>query len=192
MTVAVRDGLFRAFVQSAVESDPDRISDAYVAPGAHFVSPTVAGLGRVVFDAEFLYRFRNYLNQQILLGGGDQLRGYPTSVFVGEDFVSANLEFRTRPVEILTCQFALVGFLDSGDAFQGIDSLTPFQSVGVGMRALFPQLDRTVFRVDVGVPFERHIDSTGSAIPPFGFVATFGQAFDTPSVDPLPTLPTGH
>ena len=198
MTFAVRDGLFRALVQSVVETDPTTVSDASINPAIHFVSPTVAGLGRVVFDAQLLYRFRNYLNLQTLLGGGDRLRGYPTSFFVGQDVVSMNLEFRTRPVEILTCQFAGIGFLDSGDAFQSVDSLTPYQSVGVGVRALFPQLDRTVFRVDVGVPFEHPRDATGAVIPPYSIVATFGQAFDTPSVDPVPNadptplLPTGE
>jgi hypothetical protein len=191
-TVAVRDGLFRALVDSTVESQPDRISDASIHPAVHFVSPSVAGLGRVVFDAQLLYRFRNFLNQQTLLGGGDQLRGYPTSFFVGEDVMSMNLELRTRPVEFLTCQFALVGFLDSGDAFQGVHSLTPYQSAGVGLRTLFPQLDRTVFRVDVGVPFEHPRDAGGAPIAPYAFVATFGQAFDTPSVDPTPVLPTGQ
>jgi len=191
-TVAVRDGLFRALVDSTVESQPDRISDASIHPAVHFVSPTVAGVGRVVFDAQMLYRFRNYLNQQILLGGGDQLRGYPTSFFVGEDVMSLNLELRTRPLEFLTCQFALVGFLDSGDAFNGIHALTPYQSAGLGLRTLFPQLDRTVFRVDVGVPLEHPRDATGAVIPPYAFVATFGQAFDTPSVDPTPILPTGQ
>ncbi len=118
--------------------------------------------------------------------------------------MSANLEIRTRPIELLTCQFAGVAFLDSGDAFQGIhaltpaQSLTPYQSVGVGLRALFPQLDRTVFRADVGVPFEHPRDTTGAPIPPYAFVVTFGQAFDTPSIDatppadPTPTLPTGQ
>ena len=102
------------------------------------------------------------------------------------------MEFRSRPVEIPSRQLAGVAFFDSGDAFHSANSLMPYQSVGVGLRALFPWLDRTVFSVDLGVPIERPLDSTGVPIPPFGFSVSFGQALLVPSVSPASVLPTGQ
>ena len=191
-TMAVRDGLFRVSFVSRTEREPDRIADAAVEPTAHFASPTVAGLGRIVLDATLIYRWRNYLNKQTYLGGGDRLRGYPTNYFLEQNVVAYNVELRSRPVEILSCQLAGVAFFDAGDAFRSIDTFTPYQSLGVGLRALFPQLDRIVFRADIGFPIERPLDSFGTPIAPYGFQVTFGQAFDTPTVSPTPVLPTGQ
>jgi hypothetical protein len=63
--------------------------------------------------------------------------------------------------------------------------------VGFGLRALLPQLDRLVFRADIGFPVERPLDH-GAPIPPLGFLVTFGQAFGVPTVAPTPVLPTGQ
>ena len=191
-TMAVRDGLFRLAFESRTEREVDRISDAAIEPTVFFVSPTIAGLGRVVLDATLLYRWRNYLNQTTYLGGDDRLRGYPTNFFVGQNFVSYNVELRSRPVEILTCQLAGVAFFDAGDAFQRIETFTPYQSIGVGLRALFPQLDRIVFRADIAFPMERPLDTAGIPIAPLGFHISFGQALGVPSVSPAPVLPTGQ
>jgi hypothetical protein len=199
-TWAIRDGLVRASIQSTFDPEASRVADASVTPVLHAVTPTVAGLGRFVLDAAALLRWRNYLNQTSILGGDDRLRGYPTNFFVGQNMLSYNLEFRSRPVEILSCELGGVAFYDVGDAFKGfggpykgLDRFVPYQSVGVGMRALFPWLDRTVFRADIGLPIERPLDpATHDPIPPFSFLVSFGQAFATPTVAPTPVLPTGQ
>jgi hypothetical protein len=83
-------------------------------------------------------------------------------------------------------------FYDVANAFSSFDNFQVYQSVGFGFRALFPQLDRIVFRGDLGFPIERPIDpSTGAPIAPYSFLLSFGQAFDLPTVDPTPVLPTG-
>ncbi|HZU85362.1 MAG TPA: hypothetical protein VE987_20665, partial [Polyangiaceae bacterium] len=118
-TFALRDGLLRASFASTTEPElgPDRrVADAAIQPTMHFVSPSVGQLGRVVLDATLIYRWRNYLNQTDSIGGSDRLRGYPTNAFVGQNVVAYNVELRSRPVEILTCQLAGVGFFDSGGA----------------------------------------------------------------------------
>jgi hypothetical protein len=197
-SVAVRDGLFRMSVASTTEpgwprqpTQQDDIADASLVPAAHFVSPTIAGLGRIVFDASLLWRWRNYLNQLTYLGGDDRLRGYPTNFFIGQNVLSYNVELRTRPVEILKCQLAGVGFFDAGDAWNHY--YIGHESLGVGIRALFPQLDRLVFRADIGFPIQRPFDpTTGVPIAPYGFVVSFGQAFVTPTVSPAPVLPAGQ
>jgi hypothetical protein len=201
-TFSVRDGLLRLAFESTTEPEPDRIADAAVQPTVHLVSPTVLGVGRIVLDTTLLYRVRNYLNQQSYLGGDDRLRGYPTNFFIGrKGLVSYNVELRSRPVEILSCQVAGVAFFDSGDAFNGASDFAVYQSVGVGLRALFPWLDRIVFRADLGFPLERPLEVKGlgpgflpvyGPIAPFGYFITFAQAFSTPTVSPAPVLPTGQ
>jgi hypothetical protein len=213
-TASVRDGLARVSLAAVTEHDMNwgspfdslrrEPADASFSPNAHFVSPTIAGLGRIVVDGMLIYRWRNYLNQLSYLGGESRLRGFPTSFFTGKDALSYNVELRSLPVEVLTCQLAGVGFYDVGHAFDGWSHFEPFQSVGFGLRALFPQLDRLVFRADIGFPVKRPlVPATGMPekggpplpprpIPPFGFLLTFEQAFGVPSVAPPTVLPTGQ
>jgi hypothetical protein len=217
-TWALRDGLFRVLAESTTEpqlSQGGGISDASFLPAAHLVTPTVAGIGRLVVDGAFVYRWRNYLNQTTFLGGDDRLRGYPTNFFVGADVLAYNVEARTRPIEMLSCQVAGALFFDAGDAYtpgSKAHPYQPYQSLGFGIRGLFPWLDRSIFRVDFAFPLERPIDpTTGTNIPPFTFILEFLQAFVTPTipsysvaggtavspvvsppVTPTPVLPTGQ
>ncbi len=196
-TVPLRDGLFRASFVTDTAPEVDRIADAYILPTAHLATPTIAGLGRIVVDGALLYRWRNYLNHTDFLGGGflgggDRLRGYPTNFFVGQDYVAYNVELRSRPVEIFSCQIGGVVFFDAGDAFNRAGALEPFQSVGLGVRGLLPWLDRVVLRADLAFPLERPLAQSGARIPPYGAVVTFGQAFGVPTVAPPPALPTGE
>ncbi len=206
---ALRDGFFRAVLATTTEPEPDGIDNAAVYPAAHLVTPTLFGLGRLVVDGRMLYRWRDALNAQgacqaasiyspfagctSFLGGSNGLRGFPTNFFTGKDFVSYNAEVRTRPIEVLSLELAATAFYDSGSAFDDIGRIRPFHSVGLGIRALFPWLDRDVFTADIGFPLERPNDpSTGAPVPPFGFIVTFKQAFGVPSVDVPTLLPTGQ
>jgi hypothetical protein len=199
-TWPLRDGLARVAVLSTLDPEADRISDAALEPTVHLATPSIGKVGRLVFDTLLVWRWRNYLNHLSTLGGSDRIRGFPTNFFVGQDTLSCNLEFRSRPVEIATLQAAGVVFYDIGDAFKGfghsytgLDHFFAYQSVGFGIRTLIPWLDRTVFQADLGFPLERPIDpSKGAPIAPYGFVLSFGQAFSTPTVAPTPVLPTGQ
>jgi hypothetical protein len=208
-TFAVRDGLFRVLFSSTTEHNGEHTLSAAINPAAHLVTPTIANAGRLVVDTTILYRWRDYLNVKgacpqlvsyapfqscdTFLGGNNRLRGYPTNFFVGKDLVAYNVEARTRPVDVLTCQLAGVAFYDVGDAFNGFSHLHPYQSVGFGLRGLFPWLGRVVFSADIGFPVERPIDpSTGAPVPPYGFIVSFGQAFPVPTVALPSILPTGQ
>ena len=192
-TWAVRDGLFRVSVETRTEPEPSRIADASLQPTAHLATPTIAGLGRIVLDGTLLWRWRNTLTQTSLLGGADRLRGFPTNFLIGANVLNYNVELRSRPVEILSMQLAGIAFYDVGDAFTGWSNFVPYQAVGVGIRTLFPWLDRTVFQADIGFPIVRPLDpATGAPIPPYSFILSFGQAFATRNVAPQPVLPTGQ
>lgn len=177
--LALGDGLAAASVSTFAEQQEDVLSDASVSAGLTVVTPRF-GLGRLVMNTSFVNRYRNYLRARTTTGGDDRLRGYPSNFFFGKDAVFYNLEFRTTSVEILKAALGAVAFYDAGDAAQGFDMLHAKQSVGFGIRALFPQVNRLVFRADLAFPLKRGpFPETGIPTPvdPVGFFFAFGQAF---------------
>ena len=96
--------------------------------------------------------------------------------------MASNLEYRSRPLEVLSSQLGAAAFYDVGDAFDGFETLRVKHSVGFGIRALFPQANRIVFRADWGFPL-----GGGYRTLPGSLFVTFGQAFGMPTASP-PTL----
>ncbi|MEB2311469.1 MAG: BamA/TamA family outer membrane protein [Sorangiineae bacterium] len=177
-TMALGDGLARALAASRVEfASPDE-RDALFEARVRVVTPSF-GVGRVVYDVEVANHYRNYLNERYTIGGNTRLRGYPSDRFRGEDLVAGTLEYRSLPVSILSAEVGGALFYDVGDAFDGFEALRPKQDVGVGLRVLFPQVDRIVLRADWGFPLTPGFDPLPGAL----FV-TFGQAFPMPSILP--------
>jgi len=175
-TIPLGDGLARAYGSSTIELSAPETTDAEIAGGARLVTPKL-GVGRLVFDGFAQDRYRNYLNPLTTLGGTNRLRGYRTSAFVGPNIVTANVEFRSLPVEILTVQVGLGIFYDVGDAFYDFDKMRLKHGVGGGLRVLLPQLDRTVFRLEVAVPLnpdERFAETS--------VLFQFNQAFPMPGL----------
>jgi hypothetical protein len=186
-TVPLGDGLVRGIVQSNVEVSTDstppaaqgRIPDGSIEGGLRIETPRI-GIGRLVLDAHLLDRYHDYLNLKTTIGGSDRLRGYPSASFIGNDFLAANLEFRSRAVEIWGVHIGGAAFFDSGDAFNDFTQMSLKHSIGVGVRVLFPQIQRTVMRFDWGFPLTQ-----GPGLPapfPGDVTITFGQAFDVPTI----------
>jgi hypothetical protein len=186
-TWALRDGIVRLGVESTTEfqvgreADSDAgLTDGAVRASGRMVTPSL-GFGRIVIDALVHNRFQNYLNRRTYLGGDTRLRGYPTRYFDGKDMVSYNMEFRSRPVEVLSCQIAGTLFYDVGDTFDGFSDMALKTSLGFGVRAMFPQLDRAVLRADVGFPMTP-VAGVNRYAPQI--LASFYQAFPMPAVSP--------
>lgn len=179
-TVALGDGMARAYAEGIMEVEPSRVADASMEAGARVHSPRTP-VGRLVFDAHLLHRIRNYMNRRTVLGGDTRLRGYSTQAYFGADVLSFNLEFRTRSFDILSMQTGAVAFWDAGDAFDGWNEMRIKHGVGVGLRAVFPQFSRHVWRLDWSIPLTRFAAPSGSF--PGEFVLTFQHAF------PLPVVP---
>lgn len=181
-TLPLGDGFARAYVETDTAFTAEGIPDGMVTAGLRLTTPRFY-IGRLTLDALVVNRYANYLNERTTLGGDTRLRGYPSEYFIGKDLISANLEFRSRPFELFTIQVGGVLFFDVGDAFDGFSNMRLKQGMGFGLRALLPQLDRTVLRIDWGFPL------TKGVLPPSKFpgdiVVTFSQAFSVPS------LPTG-
>ncbi len=182
-TWALRDGVVRVFTESFGELQLDggdgtqKLTDASVSGGLNVATPRFK-IGRLFFSVSASNRYRNYLNSQGFLGGDGRLRGYPTSFFGGKDFVIGNFEYRTRPVEILSCQVGAVLFYDVGDAMNEFANLRVKQSLGGGLRVLLPQFNRAVFRADIGFPMDRGpFGAGGKPVDPFNFYVAFEQAF---------------
>lgn len=176
--IALGDGVARAVVESTVESDTTKISDGWVKGTFGIATPRFGPkplAGRFVFATSALDRFANYLNAQSFLGGDTLLRGYPSRALVGRDLVTANLEYRTRSFDLVAIQIGAVAFFDAGDAFHRWSELDPKQSVGGGLRIVFPQIDRAVLRLDLGVPIHRAPD-----VDPYSFFVAFHQALELP------------
>ncbi|MBS2012016.1 MAG: hypothetical protein JST00_03960 [Deltaproteobacteria bacterium] len=186
-TVPLGDGFASASVSAGAENQltdlngdsSNRITDASVSGGFAIVTPRL-GFGRLFFATSATNRFRNYLRGRSTIGGDDRLRGYPSNLFTGKDVLVMNMEFRTTSVEILKCAFGAVAFLDAGDAANGFDNLRLKQSAGFGLRALFPQVNRAVFRADLAFPLKRGpFPESGidTQVDPVGFFFSFNQAF---------------
>jgi hypothetical protein len=182
-TAPFGDGLVRAFAESLTEAEPERLADASVTVGFRAVTPRF-GIGRLVLDAVLQDRYRNHLNRRSSIGGDTRLRGYPSGAFLGESALAYNVELRTRPIELWTVQLGGVAFFDAGTAWDEGEPVDIRQGVGLGLRLLFPQLDRTVMRIDWGVPLQLEPSLGIDSHLPGEFVVTFKQAFGMPSIAP--------
>jgi hypothetical protein len=189
MTAALGDGLARLIATNRLEYAEDGRHDADVGVFARVTSPRVS-LGRLTFDGLVRDRYENYLNRSFDLGGDSRLRGYPPAGFAyssrGPVAVALNTEARTRSIDILSAQVGLAAFYDVGGASETFGELYLRQSVGFGLRFLFPQADRTVLRLDWAFPFT---PAPGYATFPGAFSLAFDQAFSMPGL-PTPTVMT--
>jgi len=178
-SLALGDGLAGASVATFAENEDGVITDASASGSFGAVTPRL-GFGRLVMNTSFVNRYKNYLRSRTILGGDDRLRGYPSNFFFGKDAVFYNIEFRSTSVEILKCALGGVAFFDAGDAAQGFDMLHAKQSAGVGVRILFPQTNRLLFRADLAFPLKRGPfpeQGIATKVDPVGFFFSFDQAF---------------
>jgi len=174
-TLALGDGFVRALIDTTTEAEAERIADASINAELRIVSPRTP-LGRLIFDATGMNRWRNYLNRLSFLGGEDRLRGWPTRHFVGKNVAAMNVEFRTRAIELSAIQLGGALFYDTGRAFNGsFDEIRPVHSVGAGFRIVLPQIDRSVIRGDFGFPIVA--GDLPAGVMPMSFFFSFGQAF---------------
>lgn len=111
-------------------------------------------LGRLVARFYWEVRHNDTQNTLVTLGGGNGLRGYPAQYLFGRgaNRMLWNFEYRTRPWLLQSIHIGLVAFYDAGSVYKGLENLRIHHAVGAGARVLFPQFNRTCFRVDVGQP----------------------------------------
>lgn len=119
--------------------------------------------GRMVFRVVWDGRAKDTQRTPVILGGDNGLRGYePQRFFVygGSRFVGT-LEYRSRPWLLQSVHIGGVAFYDVGTVYTRIQDALLHHTVGAGVRVLFPQLNRTVFSLDLAVPLRRGGFSVG-------------------------------
>ena len=128
-------------------------------------TPKVFGMRLVLrADGRFL---RQNPRRMLTLGGSNGLRGYATDALYGfnQNRARGNLELRTGAIETAFLRLGAVLFYDCG-GFKAYH-----HSVGTGLRLRIPQLNRSVFRLDLASP----LDAAG-----FTVLFTLGSAQAVP------------
>jgi hemolysin activation/secretion protein len=113
-------------------------------------------LGRLVLRGVWDVRKHDSQQTFVSLGGQNGLRGYPAQRFYafGGSKILGNVEYRSEPWLLQSVHLGVVAFYDVGAVYRALSNLRVHHDVGAGLRVLFPQLNRTVFRLDFGVPLD--------------------------------------
>ena len=113
-------------------------------------------IGRLLMVGRSQFRWRDTINTPVSLGSTTGLRGFIADAFLvpGGDLLRTNIEYRSPPASSALARVGLVTFYDGGSVHRNINELNWRHSVGTGIRVLFPQLNRSVFRLDIGVPIQ--------------------------------------
>jgi hypothetical protein len=119
--------------------------------------------GRFVAYGAWTAQRRDTSKLSVTLGGDNGLRGHGTGALaaVSGDLLRANIEYRTLPLVLASIHVGGVLFYDAGSVYSELADAPVHQAVGAGLRVLFPQLNRTPFGLDVGVPLEKHLCPPG-------------------------------
>ena len=103
-------------------------------------------------------RWRDVSNALVSLGGDSGLRGYPNGSFTspGGGVSRNNFEYRTPPWKWSFLHLGAALFYEGGSVHQSLAEYHWRHSAGGGVRFLFPQLNRSVFRVDLATPLSAY------------------------------------
>jgi hypothetical protein len=163
--------------RQAVELTGTQQSDGEIQLHSYVSSPSFA-LGRLHVATSLVEQAPIYRPRFLGLGSTFRLRGYEGLQFRDQPILFVNnTEFRTKPLSILTTLVGGAVFWDMGHVAPDIQSLEMKHGVGAGLRILIPQLDRQVFRLDLGFPLPGSVQQ-------FTFFAGFYQAFGAPTLEP--------
>ncbi len=185
-TLPLGNGFARAVAGSSVEYERRGRHQASLQGALRVVSPRLSFF-RAVIDYAAVATHENYLNRKVTLGGESRPRGYVSGIFRGGSGYAGSLELRTSAINVLSARVGAVAFYDVGGAGDSIGQARPYQSAGAGLRILFPQVNRQVFRLDWAAPFSAGRQRVPNSTLPGAVYFSFGQAFELPQLE-LPTL----
>ena len=122
-------------------------------------------------------RRRDVNNSLVTLGGDAGLRGYPNGAFnqISGGVSRNNLEYRSLPLRWRFIHLGFALFYEGGSVHQTLKDYDWKHSTGLGLRLLFPQVNRSVFRFDLARPLSPYPD--GLYTPPVVFSFGSSQAF---------------
>ena len=160
-----------------------QLVDGLVTARIRGASPRIGG-GRFVARTDWAVRHRDTTNSEVAIGGTNGLRGFAPGAIagLGADRFRGNLEYRTKALFWRSFHAGGVLFYDAGFVEPSNDEGL-HHSVGFGLRWLFPQFNRTVYRADFGVPLE------GKGIAILFSVGGLSDAFSSGSAQAVPLTP---
>ena len=127
---------------------------------------------RLVARAAYEWRLRDTSNTLVSLGGDNGLRGYVNQALYGygASRLLVNFELRSAPIEWEAVHLGGVVFYDIGRLYGRVNDDALRHSIGIGLRLLFPQFNRSPYSFDVGVvdhpaPGVVPTISTGQVVP---------------------------
>ncbi len=150
------DGLAELAVGGELRAEGGEAADQRYLARLRLATPSIL-LGRVVTRLDWVRQADDSGNHILSLGGDNGLRGYATQAFIEDgdgERLRGNVEWRTAPLVISYLHAGAVLFYDYGVLGPDLPAGSFHHSAGLGLRALLPQLNRAVFRVDAGVPLE--------------------------------------
>lgn len=149
-------GITDASVEASARLDDGEVIDRLLSVRLRAATPHVLAF-RLTARLDVGLRGRDSNRTLVTLGGDNGLRGYPSQAFYafGASRMRAGLELRSLPIEWRSVQGGVALFWDTGALFTDLGALaTPRQSVGVGIRFLFPQFNKQPYLVNLGVPLD--------------------------------------
>jgi outer membrane translocation and assembly module TamA len=166
------DGLATLAASGSARLERTEGVDRVAAVAARLMSPATRS-GRVVSALRLTGVFKDASNRFLYLGGDNGLRGYSINFIDGDRRAVLQSELRSRSVRLfLGSRWGVLGFHDIGAAADVLDEMSPYQDIGIGIRALGAQLSPDVFRFDIALP----LTGTHGGWPP-RFTAGYLQAF---------------
>ena len=165
------DGHVRLSASVGGRLDGGELIDNSAAAELRLVAPTLRRLVRVVAELRLFTLWDETQNRFFTIGSDNGLRGFSIGEFVGQRKVALQLEARSRPWRLAFFRFGGVLFYDAGGAAGSFGTMDLHHDIGIGLRALIPQLSRELMRFDFAFP----LDGSGRGKP--RFIAGFRSEF---------------
>lgn len=118
-------------------------------------------------------------NERFRLGAAEGLRGERGHAAEGRNAWIVNLEWRSKPVEVLSTFLGFAAFVDLGAAWEQHDPIHTHASVGAGLRFMAPQAMALPVAIDVSWPVGYGVWRRGMPAPVISL--RFGQVFEPTS-----------
>ncbi len=167
-TLAPAGFLLDARVEVVGRLERDKLVDQRVIAQLRGASPILFKAFRVVGRVNWDARRDDTLNTFVTLGSSNGLRGYKSQELygIGASRILTNLELRSVPfIAWQAVHVGAVAFWDMGSVYEKKGSLQMAHAVGLGLRLLFPQLNRMPFSFDAGAALDAPGDPSFRLVP---------------------------
>lgn len=171
-----------AFIEAAAMGGFRWGASGFVDRRAEFSSRLVmpsGPLGRFVARGWLRILREDTGNTRFRIGAAQGLRGERGYVAEGRNAWLTNLEWRSKPVEVLSTFLGFAAFVDLGSAWERHDPVGVHVSLGAGIRFMAPQAMAMPAAIDISWPVGRNIWARSLPAPMISL--HFGQIFNPTS-----------